>query len=262
MAINFPIITISLKEFCIGPAKHPMGIRCKINNEEFDMLFDSGCDYVYIDVEIASRLGIQIPEVIPPTGYPVFFPLTIVGLPRVYTEMYVKRQTVNSLPPRIFTKYWSINFSQKHNQNYATFCLKQIDGIPYSYPLYYRIRDDTMNSMPRGTPGFDFLICEGDITIPMSFDTGSILGSFDKVTAAEIKTKIIKKYSKPRRLYDCVPVYDIRIAHPNIGSIAAIFADPDAYTDRMNMVSAQQFLDNGIEFMFNENSASFKTAEP
>ena len=77
------------------------------------MIFDTGASHAFIHPEIASRVKIERFHKVtdnPLPGYRV--PFTIVGLPPIDIDVYVnldERKTL--LPPKIFTKIYSINFA-------------------------------------------------------------------------------------------------------------------------------------------------------
>jgi hypothetical protein len=108
--------------------------------------------------------------------------------------------------------------------------------------------------MPSGTPGFDFSI--GGSLERALFDTGTLMNVVDPLTASRID---IEQYNRAENKFgENTPGYFVPISLP--GVVSEIFV-PTYVTDiyPMNIVSAAQFLDDGIEFTLNEDSASFST---
>jgi hypothetical protein len=246
-------ITIPLKLFHRGDPPyavvHRTGIACSISNVKFDMLFDTGTDYPYIDPKMASMVKLYDSYKISykPPGYRVC--LTIVGLPPLDIDLYVDLDEHKTLlPTRIFTKRYSINFTRNY---FSIFKPKETGGFTYK-TLYNKV---TGAAMPSGTPGFDFLL--GDSLETSVFDTGSPISVIDPTTASKID---ITRYPQADKLFDIFPGFYIPITLPNVGSIvASTYVLHGKWIKPMNIVSATQFLDNGIEFTLNENSASFST---
>ena len=157
------------------------------------------------------------------------------------------------LPPKIFTKIYSINFAQIGNQNFATFKPTQKGGIMYK-TLYAKGK-----TMPSGTPLFEFFIC-GSLETAL-FDTGTPISLIDAPTFSKIAIyqsvpaeNLFGKYGPAHVLLP------IALPFTTISIIASTYVLDKLYPPyTVPIVSAAQFLDNGIEFTLNEDSASFST---
>lgn len=227
-----------------------MGIACSINNIQFDALFDTGSDHSYLKPALMDKIRDQFPMVTDnPPGYPPAYrvPLRIMHLTPLDSHPCVYEDDDNRIPPRIYTTKYSINFAQTSKKNFATFKPKQTGDFKYKTLL----NKQTDMTMPSGTPGFHFLI--GGSLETALFDTGSLINVVDPPTASKIG---IKKYKPANNLFDeNNPGYFVPISLQDVVSFVA----PTYVLNQcpMNVVSAAQFLDNGIEFTLNERSASF-----
>lgn len=243
-------LRIPLKTFYRDTVPHEMGIACSINNLEFDALFDTGADCAYLKPPLIDKisdfpLGRDNPPPYP-LGYRVL--LTIHSIPLYSQHCVVFNGDENRIPPRIYTGKFSINFAQSNKKNIATFEQKQAGGLEYKTLL----NRQTCMTMPSGTPGFYFLI-GGNLERAL-FDTGTVLNVVDPLTADKIG---IEKYP-PAHPFLNIRGYLVPISLPGVVSFVApayVYDQPPMNT--MNIVSAAQFLDNGIEFTLHEHSASF-----
>ncbi|MFZ0509986.1 MAG: hypothetical protein WAM14_00140 [Candidatus Nitrosopolaris sp.] len=97
----------------------------------------------------------------------------------------------------------------------------------------------------------------GDSCEKLLFDTGSYLSGIDATLASKID---LSRYPKVKEIPDGkgsnITVYRVPIELPGVGLIHRCTYTT---TEGVNFVSAEQFLDNGIEFTLNEDSASFST---
>ena len=119
---------------------------------------------------------------------------------------------------------------------------------------------DTDKTMPSGTPLFDFFI--GGSLETALVDTGTPICLIDAPTFSKIAIyqsapaeNLFGKYGPAHVL---VP---FTLSSTSISIIASTYVlEPDA-PHHIPIVSGAQFLDNGIEFTLNEDSASFSTLD-
>jgi hypothetical protein len=285
---------VLLKTFYLGTAAHEMGIECSINNLEFDALFDTGSDYAHLKPDLMDEVRDRFPAVTDmPPGYPPMYlvPLTIHSVMdspehsrntnhghnqgqnhSLSHPCIVYEGDENRIPPRIFTGDYSINFAQaqveaqrqdqtqpnKETKNYVTFKPKQSAAgageFDYTYETLFNKK--TWMTMPIGTPGFYFSI-GGNLETAL-FDTGSLINVVDPSTADKIG---IEKYLPAEDFFGFGPLmkcYLVPISLPGVVSfVAPAYVYDQPPMNIMNVVSAAQFLDNGIEFTLHKHSASF-----
>jgi hypothetical protein len=251
MSVDSRPLRIPLKTFYRGTAAHEMGIAFSINSLEFDALFDTGSDFAYLKPPLMDKVRDHFPmgrDNTPPypLGYRV--PLTIRSISLHSQPCVVYNGDENRIPPRIYTGKFSVNFAQTNKMNFATFKPKQSGGLEYKTLL----NKVTCMTMPSGTPGFYFSI--GGNLEAVLFDTGTPINVVDPPTADKIG---IKKYPPVNDFFGN-PGYLVPISLPGVVSfVAPAYVSNQYPMNIMNIVSAAQFLDNGIEFTLNEHSASF-----
>jgi hypothetical protein len=248
-----------------------MGIRCSINNNlalEFDALFDTGASYACLKPELMDKISKQFQMLDTPPGYPPLYivPITIHldshSLSR-YCMVYDGDE--NLIPPRIFIGEYSINFTQINKKNFVTFNPKPKQPTIGEINLNYKtlFNKETWMTMPNGTPGFYFSI-GGNIETAL-FDTGSLFNVIEPATADKIE---IERYPSAKPLDLDIPGlpsdhldiqgYLVPIALPKAVSFTApVYVYDESPMNAMNIISAAQFLDNGIRFTLNQYSASF-----